>query len=134
MRKRAVLYAMCAVLTLALAGAAFADHHAIKVSAKEGVGKFLTDSKGMTLYVFKKDSPGKSVCAGPCVEKWPLYHRENVVVPDGLAPGDFGNIAREDGKPQTTYKGWPLYYYAGDKAPGDALGQGLGNVWFVANP
>jgi len=134
MRRRAVLYAMCAVLSLALAGAALADNHAIKLSEKEGVGKFFTDSKGMTLYNFKKDSPGKSACTGPCVEKWPLYFHEMVAVPEGPKTGDFGTITREDGKKQTTYKGWPLYYYAGDKAPGDVLGQGLGNVWFVVNP
>jgi predicted lipoprotein with Yx(FWY)xxD motif len=134
MRKRAGFYAMCAVLSLAIAGVALADNHAIKLTQKDGVGKFLADAKGMTLYIFKKDSPGKSVCTGPCVVKWPLYFRENVSVPEGVAAGDFGTIAREDGKRQTTYKGWPLYYYAGDKAPGDVLGQGLGNVWFVANP
>jgi len=134
MRKRAVFYAMCAVLSLALAGTALADNHAIKLSEKDGVGKFFTDAKGMTLYIFKKDSPGKSVCAGPCVEKWPLYFREKVSVPEGVKAGDFGTITREDGKQQTTYKGWPLYYYAGDKAPGDVLGQGLGNVWYVVNP
>jgi len=134
MRKKAVLYAMCAVLSLALAGVALADHHAIKLAEKDGVGKFLTDSKGMTLYMFKKDSPGKSVCAGPCVVKWPLYFREMVAVPEGLPAGDFGTITREDGKRQTTYKGWPLYYFEGDKAAGDVLGQGVGNVWFVVNP
>jgi len=134
MRKGAVLYAMYAVLTLALAGTALADNHAIKVSEKDGVGKFFTDSKGMTLYIFKKDFPGKSVCAGPCVEKWPLYFREKLSVPEGVKAGDFGTITREDGKRQTTYKRWPLYYFAGDKAPGDVLGQGLGNVWYVVNP
>ena len=134
MRKRAVLYAMCAVMSLALAGVALADNHAIKLSEKDGVGKFLTDAKGMTLYVFKKDSPGKSACAGPCVEKWPLYFREKVAVPEGVKAGDFGTITREDGKKQTTYKGSPLYYFAGDKAPGDVKGQGVGNVWYVANP
>ena len=134
MRKRAVLYAMCAVLSLTLAGAALADNHAIKVSEKAGVGKFLTDAKGMTLYIFKKDSPGKSACAGPCVEKWPLYSRQNVSVPEGVNAGDFGTITREDGQPQTSYKGMPLYYFAGDKAPGDVQGQGMGGVWFAANP
>ena len=134
MRKTVMFYAICAVLSLALAGVALADHHAIKLSGKDGVGKFFTDSKGMTLYIFKKDSPGKSVCAGPCVEKWPLYFREKVAVPEGVNAGDFGTITREDGKRQTTYKGWPLYYYSGDKAPGDVSGQGLGTVWFVANP
>lgn len=134
MRKRAVLYAMCAVLSLALAGVALADDPTIKLSEKDGVGKFLTDSQGMTLYIFKKDSPGKSVCAGPCVVKWPLYFRQMVAVPEGVNAGNFGAITREDGKQQTTYKALPLYYYAGDKAPGDVLGQGLGDVWFVANP
>ena len=137
MRKRAVMYAMyamCAVLSLALAGVALADNHAVKLAEKDGVGKFITDAKGRTLYIFKKDSPGKSACAGPCVEKWPLYFREKVAVPEGVPAGDFGAITREDGKRQTTYKGLPLYYFAGDKAPGDTLGQGLGNVWFAANP
>ena len=134
MRKRAVLYAICAVLTMSLAGAALADHNAIKLSEKDGVGKFLTDSNGMTLYIFKKDSPGKSVCAGPCIEKWPPYSREKMEVPKGVSAGDFGIITREDGKIQATYKGRPLYYYVGDKASGDVHGQGLGNVWFVANP
>jgi len=128
------MYAICAVLSMAFAGAALADHHAVKLAGKDGVGKFLTDAKGMTLYIFKKDSPGKSVCAGPCVEKWPLYFREKVAVPEGVNSGDFGAITREDGKRQTAYKGWPLYYYVNDKAPGDVLGQGLGTVWFVANP
>jgi len=134
MRKRAVLYAMCAVMSLALAGSALADNHAVKLSEKDGVGKFFTDSQGMTLYIFRKDSPGKSVCAGPCVEKWPLYFREKVAAPDGVMAGDFATITREDGKKQTTYKGMPLYYFAGDKAAGDVKGQGLGNVWFVASP
>jgi predicted lipoprotein with Yx(FWY)xxD motif len=134
MKKRAMLYAMCAVLSLALAGVALADSHAIKLSEKAGVGKFLADSKGMTLYIFKKDSPGKSVCEGPCVVKWPLYFREKVSVPEGVNAGDFSAITRADGKRQSTYKGSPLYYFAGDKAPGDVQGQGVGNVWFVATP
>ena len=72
---------MCAVLSLAIAGVASADDHAIKLSEKDGVGKIFTDSNGMTLYLFRKDSPGKSVCAGPCVAMWPLYFREKVWFP-----------------------------------------------------
>jgi predicted lipoprotein with Yx(FWY)xxD motif len=134
MRKRAGMYAMCAFLSMALAGAALAAHHEVKVSEKDGVGKFFTDAKGMTLYIFKKDSPGKSACSGPCVEKWPLYSQEKVATPGGVKAEDFGTITREDGKKQTTYKGMPLYYFAGDKKAGDVTGQGMGNVWYVANP
>ena len=53
--------------------------------------------------------------------KWPLYSREMVSVPEGLNAMDFGTITREDEKRQTTYKGWPLYYSEGDKAPGMSL-------------
>jgi predicted lipoprotein with Yx(FWY)xxD motif len=132
--KKSAMFAVFAILTLVFAGAALADHHAVKLSEKEGVGKFLVDAKGMTLYLFKKDSPGKSACAGPCVEKWPLYYREKVAVPEGVSAGDFGTITRDDGKKQTTYKGMPLYYFVGDKNPGDTTGQGVNGVWYVMNP
>ena len=47
---------------------------------------------------------------------------------------DFGTITREDGKKQTTFRGYPLYYWVGDKAAGDTKGQGMGNVWHVIDP
>lgn len=108
--------------------------HAVKKATKDGAGTYLTDAKGMTLYWFKKDSPGTSACAGPCVEKWPIYFREKVAAGDGLKGEDFGTITRGDGKKQTTFRGYPLYYWAGDKDPGDAKGQGVNNVWYVIDP
>ena len=121
-------------LTLALAAPARADHHVVKVAKSDQAGSHLTDAKGMTLYVFKKDSPGKSACAGPCVTRWPLYFREKVGASGSLKESDFGTIAREDGQKQTTYKGLPLYYFVDDKAPGDTKGQGFKDVWTVATP
>lgn len=88
----------------------------------------------MTLYVFKKDSPEKSACAGDCVTKWPLYYRKKVGVSGNLEAVDFGTITREDAKKQTTYKDMPLYYFAADKAASDTNGQGVKEVWFVATP
>lgn len=130
---RLAALAVAAVMLLA-AGPALADHHAVKVSKKDGVGSFLTDTKGMTLYTFKKDMPGMSHCDGACVEKWPLYYREAVEAKDGIKAADFATITRADGKKQTTYKGMPLYYFAGDKAAGDTAGQGVKDVWYVAAP
>jgi predicted lipoprotein with Yx(FWY)xxD motif len=130
---KAVILAVMAVAFLA-AGLAYADHHAVKVAKKEGIGSYLTDINGITLYYFKKDSPGKSACEGPCVENWPLYYRESVASKDGLAASDFGTITRTDGKKQTTYKGMPLYYFAKDKKPGDTMGQGVKDIWYVVNP
>lgn len=119
---------------LMLGGQAFAMDHAVQAMNKEGVGHYLTDAKGMTLYWFKKDSPGKSACAGPCVEKWPIYFRETVKAGGGLKDEEFGTITREDGKKQSTFRGYPLYYWVGDKAKGDTAGQGFKDVWHVIDP
>ena len=113
---------------------AMANHHAVKIAQKEGVGSYLTDAEGNTLYWFKKDSPNQSVCAGPCVEKWPIYYREKVAPPEGISDSDFATINRSDGKPQTTFRGYPLYYWFKDSKPGDTSGQGVGNVWYMIDP
>jgi hypothetical protein len=34
---------------------------------------------------------------------------------------------------QTAFMGRPLYYYSGDKNPGETNGQGFNNIWYVAN-
>jgi predicted lipoprotein with Yx(FWY)xxD motif len=110
-------------------GVAWAADPEVKVS-----NGHLTDTKGMALYTFKKDTEGKSVCAGDCVQKWPLYHQDKVGVTGDLKASDFTTITREDGKKQTAYKGKPLYYFAGDKAPGDTKGDGVKDVWELAKP
>ena len=109
-------------------------HHAIKIQEKVGIGKYLTDTEGKTLYWFKKDSPGKSTCSGACLEKWPIYYRETVAAPKGIKAEDFGTITREDGKKQTTFRGYPIYYWNCDKKAGDTNGQGFNNVWNAINP
>ena len=43
-------------------------------------------------------------------------------------------FTRSDGGKQVAYNGRPLYFFAGDTAPGDTKGQGLNDVWFVAAP
>jgi predicted lipoprotein with Yx(FWY)xxD motif len=109
-------------------------HHAIKIQEKADIGKYLTDTEGKALYSFKKDSPGKSACTGTCLEKWPIYYREKVAAPKEINTEDFGTITREDGSKQTTFRGYPLYYWINDKQPGDTTGQGIINLWFVVNP
>jgi predicted lipoprotein with Yx(FWY)xxD motif len=131
---RSTVAAAAAIALLAVASPARADHHAVKVAKNDKIGSYLTDAKGSTLYVFKKDSAGKSACIGDCVAKWPAYYAEAVAPQGGLDPKDFGTITREDGKKQTTYKGSPLYYFAGDKAPGETAGQGARDVWYAATP
>lgn len=129
MKKLALLAALAAAIALA-AGTA----HGVTVKSKEGVGKYLADSRGMTLYYYKADSPGKSACTGGCINWWPLFYSEDLQVPEGLDTADFGAITREDGKKQTTFRGYPLYYFSGDDGPGDMKGHGSRGVWFVVDP
>jgi len=125
---------LISLLTIFCAAASWGMHHEVKVNDKEGVGKYLTDTEGKTLYRFKKDSMGMSACSGPCIEKWPAYYRESVAPPEGVSADDFATITREDGTEQTTFRGYPLYYFAGDSAAGDTKGQGLMGNWYVIDP
>jgi predicted lipoprotein with Yx(FWY)xxD motif len=131
MKRLAVFSAFFAVMLLFTA---VARAEIMGMSGKVELGSYLVDEKGMTLYIFKKDSPGKSVCSGPCLEKWPVFLAENLQVRCGMRAKNFSTITRDDGRKQTTYKGMPLYYFSGDAKPGDANGQGLNDVWFVASP
>jgi predicted lipoprotein with Yx(FWY)xxD motif len=108
----------------------------LSIKNKDGIGAYLTDEKGMTLYLFKKDSSGQSACASSsgCLEKWPVFFAEKIEAVEGIDVAGIGVITREDGKKQNTYKGLPLYYFFKDKAPGDTLGQGVNNVWYVVAP
>ena len=94
-------------------------------------GKVLTNDKGMTLYVFDKDSGGKSACNGPCAGNWPPL----MAAADAMQMGDYSVITRDDGSKQWAYKGHPLYTWKDDKKPGDITGDGFANgVWHIAQP
>jgi predicted lipoprotein with Yx(FWY)xxD motif len=105
--------------------------YTVNISIKPGVGTFLVDANGMTLYYFAKDVIGKSNAAGAVLQSWPIFNAVSITVDPSLDPEDFATITRDDGQKQITYNGWPLYYYAKDKAPGDVLGEGVGGIWFV---
>jgi predicted lipoprotein with Yx(FWY)xxD motif len=101
------------------------------------VGTVLVASNGMTLYTFTDDvkDSGKSACTGQCLTTWPA-----LTVPAGGTPtggtavtGTLGTFTREDdGTLQVTYNGLPLYFFANDKAPGDA--NGVYAKWEVVKP
>jgi predicted lipoprotein with Yx(FWY)xxD motif len=103
----------------------------IVLEQKDGIGSYLADGNRKTLYYFAKDSINISTCDQACQAVWPLYYAENINIPNSLNKADFGQIVNTEGKKQTTYKGWPLYYYEPDKNPGDTLGEGVNDVWFV---
>jgi predicted lipoprotein with Yx(FWY)xxD motif len=97
-------------------------------------GSYLTDTNGKSLYFFASDADGASACSGNCATTWLPYYLESTTIPAGLLAADFAFITRADGTKQTTYKGWPLYYFSGDDAANKITGDGSGGVWFVAKP
>jgi predicted lipoprotein with Yx(FWY)xxD motif len=110
----------------------------IGVENNGNLGKILANSKGDTVYLFKRDRGTKSACTGACASAWPPVRTSSKpVVGSGLNASLVATTARSDGKPQVTYNGHPLYTYTGDNNPGDANGQGLtafGGGWFAVTP
>jgi predicted lipoprotein with Yx(FWY)xxD motif len=99
------------------------------------LGPFLTDGEGVTLYLFTNDTTaGESVCEGECLVNWPpALASEAMMLPPGVQ-GELTTFEHPDGTMQLVYNGIPLYYYAGDAAPGDVTGHGRGEVWYVVAP
>ncbi|HEX6972114.1 MAG TPA: hypothetical protein VF234_07830 [Limnochordia bacterium] len=115
--------------------AAEAPQTTVKVSYDPVLGKFLTDAKGLTLYLFTRDEPGVSNCYEQCMVNWPpLVVRSGQPTAPPELQGQLGLTIRNDGFAQVTYNGWPLYYWIRDREPGQTTGQGVGDVWFVVNP
>jgi predicted lipoprotein with Yx(FWY)xxD motif len=90
----------------------------------------------MTLYTLASDGPNKSTCHGDCAVNWPPFKVKtgSVVAGGSGVSGKFGTIASSGSTHQVTYRGQPLYYFSGDSSAGDANGQGIGMVWYVAKP
>jgi predicted lipoprotein with Yx(FWY)xxD motif len=111
------------------ATSAAASSGALKTTKIGGVA-VLTNAKGFTLYWFVPDTSTKSNCNGSCATYWPPV-KGPATAGTGVT-GKLATITRSDGSVQATYNGHPLYTYVGDKAPGQAKGNGLnlsGGVW-----
>jgi predicted lipoprotein with Yx(FWY)xxD motif len=106
----------------------------VNISTKTGIGTYLVDGNGHTLYWTSLDSVGQSNVTGTILANWPIFYVANIVSASPLVASDFGSITRTDGNKQTTYKGRPVYYYINDQAAGDTRGQGINGVWFAVDP
>jgi predicted lipoprotein with Yx(FWY)xxD motif len=102
------------------------------------VGVYLTDATGRTLYTHGGDlagdceHPPQSGCVDECLVSWPPFHAGARVLGENLNDADFGVIEHPAAGLQTTYKGWPLYYYKSDLTLGQMTGQGKGKIWHIA--
>ena len=107
-------------------------------AASTKLGMVLVDGSGRTLYLFEKDQPNQSTCAGACAAAWPVDHSSGTPkAGSGVQASLLGTINRSDNTTQVTYNDHPLYYYSGDSQAGQQNGQGLNNfgaAWFVVAP
>ncbi|OLN21553.1 hypothetical protein BTO30_14280 [Domibacillus antri] len=106
----------------------------LKVMEKDETGRYLADSTGMTLYYYLNDKPGVSACTDQCLDEWPPFYIGSNKVPEDFNEADFGVITRPDtGEKQTTYKGFPLYYFSRDQVAGQTNGYSADDKWYTVN-
>ncbi|QNG20998.1 hypothetical protein G4H71_08620 [Rhodococcus triatomae] len=98
------------------------------------LGEVVVDAGGLTVYVYDADEVGSatSTCTGPCLESWepvtssttePLVEGlEDTVVVETIPSGDAHQIV---------VNGRPVYRSTGDREPGDAFGQAVGDTWWA---
>lgn len=118
-----MIAAASTIALLGLSQAALADDSPVR-----NAGGVLVNQSDMTLYTFDKDSDGKSACNGPCAALWPPL----AAATDAKPAGAYSIITRDDGAKQWAHKGKPLYLWVKDQKPGDRTGDGVNNVWHVA--
>ncbi|NUP59899.1 MAG: hypothetical protein HOQ06_10570 [Pseudarthrobacter sp.] len=106
------------------------------MTASSSAGTIVVDAKGMSVYFFTKDTKGSgtSACTGGCLTQWPPVTTTSATPSASGVTGTLGTITTPDGKKQVTLNGMPLYHFAKDTKAGDVLGQGVNNVWYLANP
>lgn len=105
----------------------------VEIDDHPSLGNILIDSEGRSLYTFAGDTSTMGTCQGECSKIWPPFRRTTDVrltgpprVEDRL---EYSEVIK--GTSQITFDGHPLYYYAGDKMPGDVNGHMMNNEWFV---
>ena len=91
---------------------------------KTKLGMILVSSKGRTLYLFAKDTSGKSACTSRCAQYWPpLLSQGKPTAGPGVKASLVGQTKRTDGSMQVTYNKHPLYTFALDKQAGQVNGE-----------
>ena len=126
LRTRTALFAAVSMFVLTLSGCALLGG-ATPTKVANGA---LVDGRGMSLYIYEKDSGGKSACVAGCAKNWPPL----AATAADRAAGDYTIITRDDGSLQWAYKGRPLYTWIKDTKPGDRTGDGWNKVWSLARP
>ncbi len=103
---------------------------AVKTASNATLGStVLVSAQGRTLYHLSGESDGRFLCtSAACVAAWPPVGASAI----GTGVSGLAAVRRPDGSAQLAYNGEPLYTFTGDKAAGEANGQGIkadGGTW-----
>lgn len=129
MLKRTIVAA--SLVALLASGAAFAATRSkgtVVALHKTSLGKVLSTSKGVTLYLYTPDGKNKSNCIGACAATWPPLKTKGK---PRAGAGIKAKLLGQTKGHQVTYAGHPLYRYSGDSAAGQTNGENIDGIWFV---
>jgi predicted lipoprotein with Yx(FWY)xxD motif len=136
---RLTITALLAVLLLLVpAAAAMAAPASVSVRDSDRYGRYLTDGRGRTLYLFTRERGSASRCYGACARAWPpLLTRGRPRARGGARANLLGTTRRRDGSRQVTYNGHPVYYYVRETRAGQIFCQDVvefGGTWLLVGP
>ena len=150
MKIQSILASMC-VLAAACGGTGAASaspssqpstdamHHAALDVKDSRFGQIVVDGQGRALYLFAADKTTEPTCYDACATAWPPLLAEKATKIDTMHAASAsltGTTTRKDSTIQVTYNGHPLYYFAGDKNPGEISCQAVvnfGAAWYVVD-
>ena len=123
--------------TVIQTGAVTSTGYTINIAYKQGIGFYLTNVVGYTLYYRSTDTPnsGKTTCTtSTCEANWPAFYVQSLVLPPGLNASSFGTITAYNSTMIVTFDGYPLFYWIHDTSAGETSGQGVGDFYAATVP
>jgi predicted lipoprotein with Yx(FWY)xxD motif len=103
----------------------------IRLGTAGGKSNVLVDGNGCALYLNTSDTSTSTAVDAAAETTWIPVTAPAQVTGTGLDQSKVGTFTRPDGKQQATYNGHQLYRFAGDRAPGQANGQGVDDRYFL---
>jgi predicted lipoprotein with Yx(FWY)xxD motif len=137
------LLGLALLLVVSLSAAALAASTTLTLGSAANptlAKQIVVSPQGRTLYTLSPETRGHLLCkSSECLRRWPPVTarsgKTKLKAPSGVQ-GHLGLLKRANGSFQVTLRGLPLYRYAGDRAKGEANGEGIesfGGTWHVAS-
>lgn len=133
-----MLVTLLAVGLIAVTTAGASSSAVVKTAFNTKLKKtIVVAGNGKTVYMFTGDTGSTSTCAAvtpDCPKIWPYLTTAGKPVAGAGISASLLGTTKTGGKLQVTYNHHPLYYYSGDKKPGDVVGQSALQSWWVLSP